>query len=122
MRIAFDVLGTIQGPKGRVIIEAFKKLQAAGHETVVWSSDYGLAINAVTRYDLNADAMGKLSGYEMREREMELFDVAIEDDRGQTYLGTRRFIFVDEITTADELVSRILTPPTSQNEKSGTES
>lgn len=110
MRIACDVLGTIQGPKGKQIIEALRKLIEQGHEVVVWSSDYGLAVNATQRYDLGVEAMGKLSKYEMKEREQELFDVAIEDDRNQTYLGAKRFIFVDEITTVESLISSVVTP------------
>jgi hypothetical protein len=117
MRIAFDVLGTIQGPKGSVILEAFKRLQDAGHECVVWSSDYGLAVNAVKRHALNADSMGKLSGYELTERGLEAFDVAIEDDRGQTYLGAARFVWVDTITDVDSLVESILKGGTNDTTK-----
>lgn len=108
MRIAFDVKGTIEGPKGAVILEAFRKLQGAGHTCVVWSNLYSYATDVIAKHGLKADAMDKRSTSELEERGLEPFDVAIEDDRGQWYLGAKTLIFVDEITDADALMRLIL--------------
>lgn len=109
MKFAFDVKGTIEGHKGAVIVEALKKLQALGHECVVWSNLYSYTVDAVKKHGLTAETMSKRSKNEMREYEMDLFDVAIEDDRSQSYLGAKNFVFVDEITNnSDALVRYIL--------------
>lgn len=108
MRIAFDVKGTIEGPKGDVILGAFKKLQELGHTCVVWSNLYSYAVDAITKHGLSAEAMNKRSMSDLDEYSAKPYDVAIEDDRHQIYLAANRFIFVDDITTSDELVKEIL--------------
>jgi hypothetical protein len=119
MRIASDVLGTLKGHKGDVIHEALTRLIAQGHEVVVWSSDYGLAVNEAKQRGLDVNtATSKFAKYEANEQGKELFDVAIEDDHMQKrYLAAKRFIMVDEITDVDSLVNMILNPsPVVQNE------
>lgn len=106
MRIAFDVKGTIEGPKGAVILEAFRKLQGLGHVCAVWSNLYSYATDAIKKHGLEAEAMSKKMMLDY-DSESEAFDVAIEDDRSQTWLGAKTLIFVDEITDADSLVERI---------------
>lgn len=109
MRIAFDCLGTLMGSHGPALAEAIIKLQALGHECVIWSSLYSYTIEMKNKYKLNVETMEKRSTYEMREYEMELFDVAVDDDRGQTYLGAKAFVYVDEITkNSDAIVAFIL--------------
>lgn len=109
MRIAFDCLGTLMGSHGPALAEAIPKLQALGHECVIWSSLYSYTIEMKNKYKLNVETMEKRSTYEMREYEMELFDVAVDDDRGQTYLGAKAFVYVDEITkNSDAIVAFIL--------------
>lgn len=108
MKIAFDVKGTIDGPKGDVILEAFKKLQELGHTCVVWSNLYSYATDAIAKHGLNAEAHDKRMKMDLEYDESRYFDVAIEDDRRQEYLAANRFIFVDDITSADDLVSNIL--------------
>lgn len=109
MRIAFDVKGTIEGPKGKVILEAFVKLQGLGHTCVVWSNLYSYATEAIEKHSLNADAESKRSAYDMEGYDTKPYDVAIEDDRSQTWLGANKLIFVDEIgDNSDNLVKRIL--------------
>lgn len=108
MKIAFDVKGTIDGPRGKIILEAFRKLQELGHECIVWSNSLGYAHDAVKSHGLNADFMSKKMMLDY-DSEDEAMDVAIEDDRSQTWLGAKRFIFVDEITNnSDALVRNIL--------------
>lgn len=109
MRIAWDVKGTIEGPKGTVILEAFKKLQKLGHECIVWSGLYSYAFDTVVRYDLKAYATSKRTMLDLEDFSMNPYDVAVEDDRSQDYLGAKSFVFVDEIpNNADELVELIL--------------
>lgn len=108
MRIAFDVKGTIDGPRGAVIIEAFKKLQDLGHTCVVWSNLYSYATDAVAKHGLKADAESKRSTSDLETYGLEPYDVAIEDDRGQTWLGAKRFVFVDEITNNSDALVRLI--------------
>ncbi|NJO48172.1 MAG: hypothetical protein HC840_00490 [Leptolyngbyaceae cyanobacterium RM2_2_4] len=107
MRIAFDVKGTVEGSKGAVILEAFRKLQGAGHTCVVWSNLYSYATDAIAKHGLDAEAESKRSTRDLEDYSLEPFDVAIEDDRSQTWLGAKRLIFVDEITDADSLIEAI---------------
>ena len=107
MRIAFDVLGTLKGYKGPALAEAFKKLQAMGHECVIWSSEYSMTIEIKKHYGLECETMRKQAKYEMRNDNGEyegLFDVAVEDDRSQTYLGAHKFAFVDELRSNPDLM------------------
>lgn len=112
MRIAFDVLGTLRGHKGPALAEAFRKLQELGHECVIWSSEYSMTTEIKKHYSLECETMSKRAKYEMRNDNGDyenLFDVAVEDDRGQTYLGARQFAFVDELrSNADLMVEFIL--------------
>jgi pyoverdine/dityrosine biosynthesis protein Dit1 len=79
-----------------------------------------MALDAVHEHGLGVEALSKFSKYEAKNEDRELFDVALEDDHMQrSYLGAKRFIMVDEITTVDALVANILTPPPSQNESAG---
>lgn len=106
MRIAFDCLGTLMGSHGPALAEAIVKLQALGHECVIWSSLYSYTIEMKNKYNLDVETMSKQSRYEM---DGQLFDVAVDDDRGQTYLGAKTFVYVDEITkNSDAIVAFIL--------------
>ena len=108
MKIAFDVKGTIDGPKGHIILVVFEELQKRGHECVVWSNSINFAFDAVKENDLEADFMSKKGKWDCDNNPDEYFDVAIEDDRSQIYLAAKRFIWVDEIETAGWLLNKIL--------------
>ena len=99
MRIAFDVKGTIEGPKKALVLTIFNRLQEAGHTCVVWSNYYPYAVDAIKNNGLqNTQPMDKLTTTELQERGLEPFDLAIEDDRSQTWLGAKKFAFVDDLT------------------------
>lgn len=106
MRIAFDVKGTIEGPKKALVLKLFKGLQAKGHECVVWSNSISYAADAVKDNNLEADFMWKKSKIDLKESGSSPFDMAVEDDRSQWWLGAEKFLFVDELN--DELVDQIL--------------
>lgn len=109
MRIAFDCLGTLMGSHGPALAEAIVKLQALGHECTIWSSMYSYTIEMKNKYGLQIETMSKMSRYELQERGLEIFDVAVDDDRSQTYLGAKTFVYVDEITrNSDAIVAFIL--------------
>lgn len=110
MRIATDVMGTLRGRKGAVIEAALKRLIDAGHTVVVWSSDYGLAVSEARQRGFNVEtAREKFTRADVARGDEIAFDVALEDDSMQaSYLGSKRFIMVHEITTVDELVKNIL--------------
>lgn len=102
MRVAFDVKGTIEGPKKELILKLFKGLQEKGHTCVVWSNLYSYAVDAIVDNNLeNTEPEQKYSKGDVASGiypSRKAFDLAIEDDRGQTYLAANRFLFVDEIT------------------------
>jgi hypothetical protein len=98
MRIAFDVKATIEGPKKEQVLKLFRDLQAKGHTCHVWSNSYGYAVDAIRDNKLtNTEALSKFSMYDVENYGQTMYDVAIEDDRKQTYLGAKAFVFVDEL-------------------------
>lgn len=97
MRIAFDVKGTIEGPKGKEVLELFKLLAALGHEMFVWSNSFGYAVDAVKKYNLNAKPTEKFSKYDAQDYGYDPMDLAIEDDRGQFWLAADIIVFVDDL-------------------------
>jgi threonine dehydrogenase-like Zn-dependent dehydrogenase len=108
MRIAFDVKGTLEGPKKNILLVVFAELQKRGHECVVWSNSYGYAVDAVRDNDLNAEAMSKTTKWDVDDDQAKFVDVAIDDDSSQTWLAAKRFIWVHEIETAGWLLNKIL--------------
>lgn len=107
MKVAFDVKGTIEGYNKETVLRLFKGLQAKGHKCVVWSNLYSYAVDAIKDNGLtNTEAMDKMSKFDLRDRDMDPMDLAIEDDRSQTWLGAKRIIFVDELD--DAMVDSIL--------------
>lgn len=99
MRIAFDVKGTIDGPKQKFVLGLLKFLQDLGHECVVWSSVYGYAVDAVKKHDLDCAAQSKTGRYDCSDAS-QYFDLAIDDDTGSSYLAAKRFIWVHNIPAA----------------------
>lgn len=107
LRVAFDVKGTIEGPHKDLVLRLFKGLQEKGHNCYVWSNLYSYALDAIRDNNLeNTVAMAKKSKGDLLGDGNELFDVCIEDDRRQTYLGAKRIIFVDELN--DEVVDMLI--------------
>lgn len=97
MRIAVDVKGTLEGSMRAQIVRMMMFLQDQGHEVVVWSNSYSFAVEAVMKLAETPleqiDAISKQATWDTEER----FDIAIEDDRSQTWLAAKNFIWVDEI-------------------------
>lgn len=107
MRIAFDVKGTIEGHKKALVLHIFEQLQKQGHTCIVWSNSFSYAVDAIKNNDLkNTEPMQKLSKRDLEELGGQPFDLAIEDDRSQTWLGANKFAFVDELTAG--LVQKLL--------------
>ncbi len=105
--VAFDVKGTIEGPKKELVLRLFKSLQSKGVKCVVWSNLYSYATDAIKDNNLeNTYAESKRTISEFKEWGLEPFDLAIEDDRSQTWLASKRLIFVDELT--DQFVDTLL--------------
>lgn len=100
MRIAFDVKGTIEGPKKKFIIMMLTELQRRGHEVVVWSNSYTYAKDAVIDNHLECVAMDKLTLWDAKDFNKSLYDLAIDDDSSQTWLAAKRFIWVYDIPEA----------------------
>lgn len=107
MRVAFDVKGTINGPKQDLVLKLLKGFQAQGHECVVWSSLYSYATEAVEKHSLNCEAMTKYTTFDARNQSLPAFDLAIDDEHmGSVFLASEKFLFVDELT--EESVNKVL--------------
>lgn len=100
MKIAFDCKGTLIGFNEEKVLKLFHILESQGHELFVWSNSIGYAFEAVKTHALNVGASHTMYKYTKGEAELEeidVMDIAIEDDTSQTYLAANRFIFVHEI-------------------------
>lgn len=107
MKIAFDVKGTIEGPKKELVLKLFKGLQAKGHQCFVWSNCYSYAVDAIKDNELSqTEPMSKKSKFDFRDYGQDPMDFCIEDDRSQTWLGANTIIFVDELN--DEFVNTLI--------------
>lgn len=100
MRIAFDVKGTIDGPKGKFVLGLMAFLQELGHECVVWSNSYSFAADAVRDHNLKVEYMSKKMKGDMDHDETQFYDFAVEDDTSQTWLAAKSFIWVHELPGA----------------------
>jgi hypothetical protein len=106
MKIAFDVKGTLDGPKGHIVLSALKHLQKMGHECIVWSNSYSYAVDFVKEHKL--EGVRAEQKYDKWNTPPEHFyDFAIEDDRSQTYLAAKQFIFVHDIETTGWIINRM---------------
>lgn len=94
MKIAFDVMGTIDGPSQKKVLALYHEFERLGHEMVVWSSMYSLAVRAVKNHNLKANSMSKMERYQYEPSEY--MDLAI-DDENQTYLAANRLVLVRDI-------------------------
>lgn len=106
MKIAFDVKGMLDGRKSKEVMIILKAFEAAGHGIFVWSNSYNYARDFVRDNNLSAWAINKVekNGYDGEEEKEDYMDLAIEDDTNQTWLATKRFVWVDDIPTdTDEL-------------------
>lgn len=97
MKVACDVKGTLMGDKQTQVLKILDVLSRAGYEVTVWSNLYSYATDAVEELNLKAEAYSKRSKSDFGFDESQYFDIAIEDDRSQTYLAAKQFIFVDDI-------------------------
>lgn len=112
MRIAFDVKGTIEGPKKKFVLGLLQYLHGMGHEVIVWSNSYEFAKDAVRDNGLiNVKFQSKETVMDLDEESSHMMDLAIDDDRSQTWLASRRFIWVHDLPEATggikELAERI---------------
>lgn len=112
MKIAFDVIGTLEGGlkpwKMRHLVYLLAK---AGHEVYIWSSlpsaAYRLA-QTMEKVGVTCTPMSKYSEYEAKEDGRPIMDIAFDDDRSQTYLATKRFIYVYEVPDDIEAFAKTL--------------
>src|SRR5580698_6605031 len=100
MKIAFDCLGTLKGPKEKYVLMLLLELQKRGHSITVWSNGPGYPQEAVERHGLKNVETSSKYGKGDYQAENGTFDYAIEDDRSQTWLAAKRFIWVDKIPGA----------------------
>lgn len=107
MRIAFDVKGTLEGNSGELIRELFKKLREMGHTCVIWSNLYSYAVDCNNKYNLQAKVEQKRSKSELAEWGKEVYDWAIEDDTSQKWLGAKNFLWVRDIESVDQCLTKM---------------
>lgn len=109
MIIAFDVKGTLEGPKGdliKVIADTLSR-ESFGCKIVIWSNLTSYAYDCAKTMTFPCEPMGKMMMSDLESPD-QAFDFAIEDDRSQTWLAAKNIIFVDEINDIDSVVDRIM--------------
>jgi hypothetical protein len=80
MKIAFDVQGTLVGPKGDILTQLINELKAQGHEIFIWSSNINMAIECGSKIGISNDyCLNKKYLFDYHN-ENELMDIAIDDD------------------------------------------
>lgn len=97
MLIAVDVMGTLKGPKQAQILKIIHAFQNEGHEVIVWSNDYGYAVDIVKQLGLECEAHQKWTKGDVAMRGDRMVDLAIDDDSTQTWLGAKNFLWVHQI-------------------------
>ena len=99
MKIACDVKGTLEGYKKKQVLRLLDLFSRAGYEVTIWSNLSIYAFDAVKNNNLKAEVDSKRmkSDYPYDNDETKFFNYAIEDDRSQTWLAAKNFIWVDEI-------------------------
>lgn len=95
MKIAFDVKGTLSGPKEKFVVRLLLELQALGHECIVWSNSFGYAVDCVAKNGFK-EVRAESKSTKWDRDQSNWYDVAIEDDHSQDYLAAKRIIFVDD--------------------------
>lgn len=104
LKIAIDVKGTLEGPKGEIIAEVARLLKEQGNEITVWSSLISYAYEWVKDNDETYEIANKWSDREPEE----YYDIAIEDDTSQgEILHARKVIYVHEFNSVIELLGLI---------------
>lgn len=97
MRIAFDVKGTLDGQYGKFVLGMLEMMLERGHQVTVWSNSYSYAADFVLKHNLQGVSFKtKVSKWDIDNDETQFYDVAVEDDKTQTYLAAKKFIWVDE--------------------------
>lgn len=110
MKIAFDVMGTLSGKDQNKVLHLFRTLEHMGHTMFVWSNSIQYAFDIVSQLKLAVPAervLYKYSTFDVKKEEgLDIMDIAVEDDTSQTYLATKKFVFVHEIPeiNTDEFV------------------
>lgn len=105
MKIAFDVKGTLLGPKQKYVLMLLEELQGRGHEITIWSNAFPYTLDAVKVHDLkNVTTQSKYAKSELTN----LFDYAIEDDTNQTWLAAKKFIWVHDIPGARGGINKLV--------------
>lgn len=95
MKIVFDVKGTLSGYKSGNVWKLFHWFKEQGHEITIWSNSLGYAHDLVNDNHLDNNYMSKFMKIQVEEDE--LFDIAVEDDVTQDYLGAKNFIWVSDV-------------------------
>lgn len=110
MKIAFDVKGTLYGKNETNVRRLYDAFKSRGHTMFVWSNSIGYASDAVRDLKLDVEYMSKFLPSERDYDTNQYMDIAIEDDRSQTWLAAKKFVFVDDLddgTNVDKLVEEL---------------
>lgn len=100
MRIAFDVKGTLEGPREHLVLGLLIQLQELGHEIIVWSNSFGYAVDCAKNLGLvGVRVESKRNKWNTPAEDF--YDVAIEDMAEQRdWLAAKRVILVSELPGA----------------------
>lgn len=97
MRVAFDVNGTLFGPKQTSLLAILEYYRQRGHEIVVWSNSYTYVTQAIESLNLRP-CLSMIKQYTYGTPELpHAVDLAFEDDAGQDNLDTHSWVLVADV-------------------------
>lgn len=99
MKIAFDVKGTLDGPRGFQVRKLLYDLHQAGHQIFIWSNSIDYAVEEKKKHDLEGiHALIKFAKSDVDlDNKDRMMDLCIEDDRRQDYLGAYKILYVHQL-------------------------
>lgn len=104
MRVAFDVKGTLEGVNQAQVRALLFELKALGCEITIWSNMFTFAVDMHEELGLNASVRTekKFSKGDCVSWNHPMFDLCIEDDPSQTWLGAKNFLLVRDLPSGIE--------------------
>ena len=97
--IAFDVKGTLDGPKSEAVLTMLKYFQCAGWKVVVWSSVYSYAIDCIEKNALvGCEPDQKITKGDAEMQSVEMYNIVVDDCyMTAEWIAGKRVVMVDDI-------------------------
>lgn len=105
LNVVFDVQGTLVGYNQTKVRQLFELFVKNGHTVSIWSNGMRSALPDEYQQYTFRSKFNKAHGRELlswgNDPKTCIFDIAVEDDKGQSYLSAHSFIWVWDIPNED---------------------